>query len=66
MKRFACVSGWMLLVVAGALILLGALSWPPGGLMFALPFIFFLPGAVFLILGGLLVWYGSRKPEEKQ
>lgn len=54
--RVACrVLGWILLVVAVLLILLGVLSLPPGGLMFALPFVFFIPGFAFAVLGGLLL-----------
>ncbi len=55
--------GWILCVASAALILLGIAAWPPGGLMFASPFVFLIPGAVFGVVGGVLVWVsiGDRK-----
>ena len=47
--------GWLLLVVGGVLIALGIAAWPPGGLMFALPYVFFLSGAPLVVAGGLMV-----------
>jgi hypothetical protein len=58
--RLAIVLGWILLVFAGGLILLAIASWPPGGLMFALPFVFLMPGLLFAFVGGVLVWWGGR------
>ena len=60
MRRVPLVLGWILLVIAGGLILLAISSWPPGGLMFALPFIFLMPGLLFALVGGALVWWGRR------
>jgi hypothetical protein len=34
--------------------LLGAVAWPPGGLMFALPYVFLFPAVVFALFGGAL------------
>jgi hypothetical protein len=48
------------LFIAAGLIMLGILSWPPGGLMFALPFVFLLSGVVLAIFGGVLVWFCGR------
>jgi hypothetical protein len=62
MRRVARVAGWMTLVPGLALVLLGILSWPPGGLMYALPFVFLIPGTFLALLGGGLVWAGSRRP----
>jgi hypothetical protein len=59
-RRGATVLGWILLVIAGGLTLLSILSWPPGGLMFALSFIFLMPGLLFALIGGALVWWGGR------
>ena len=61
MRRVATVLGWLLLILSAALILLGIASWPPGGLMFALPFVFLMPGIIFGLLGGILVWWGRRR-----
>ena len=60
MRLVAKVSGWVLLVIGGCLIALGVVSWPPGGLMFALPFVFLMPGVLFAAIGVLLVWVGNR------
>jgi hypothetical protein len=54
------VLGWIALAIAAGLILLGIQSWPPGGLMFALPFVFLIPGLVLGFIGGVLLWHGSR------
>jgi hypothetical protein len=61
MRRAASVLGWISLVLASALILAGIASWPPGGLMFALPFVFLIPGVLLAIFGGLLVWAGRPR-----
>jgi hypothetical protein len=45
MRRPERVLGWILLVLAALLSPLGVLCWPPGGLMFALPFIFLIPAS---------------------
>ena len=62
MRRVATVLGWLALTGAAGLILLGIISWPPGGLMFALPFVFLVPGFILALVGGVLVWLGSRPP----
>lgn len=46
MSRVLAIVGWLLALLAAVLALLAILSWPPGGLMFALPY-------VFLVLAGL-------------
>jgi hypothetical protein len=38
------------------LCLLGIASLPPGGLMFALPFVFLLPGVGLVVLGGIFLF----------
>jgi hypothetical protein len=42
------------------LVVLGIASWPPGGLMFALPFVFLIPGIQFGLIGSALVWTDAR------
>ncbi|MGB8240910.1 MAG: hypothetical protein WCE66_07755 [Azonexus sp.] len=37
------------------LVIIGVLTWPPGGLMFALPFVFLMPSGLLLIGIPLLV-----------
>jgi len=66
MRRAARIAGWSLVVLAGLLLVAGLLTWPPGGLMFALPFVFLMPGALFGIVGAILLWLGreSRPRDE--
>ena len=52
--------GWLLAAAAVLLLLLGVLSWPPGGLMFALPYVFWLLAAVTALPAAGLVWLGRR------
>jgi hypothetical protein len=61
MRRTARVLGWIVLVIGAGLILLGIYSWPPGGLMFALPFVFLVPGLVLGLIGGVFLWLGSSR-----
>jgi hypothetical protein len=63
MRRVERIIGWIMLVLAAGLILLGILCLPSGGLMFALPFVFLIPGFLLGIIGGILLWHGSRIPE---
>lgn len=69
MRRFLRVFGWLLLVLGLSLCLLGIASLPTGGLMFALPFFFFIPGFVLLVGGGILLFFTrlkvSSSPEVK-
>jgi hypothetical protein len=53
-----------LLVLAGLLALLGVAAWPPGGLMFALPYLFLLPALVLALGGGVLLLL-TRAPRPK-
>lgn len=61
MRLLARVLGWILIALGGLLTLVGLMTLPPGGLMFALPFVFLMPGALFLVIGALLVRLG-REP----
>lgn len=62
MRRVASMFGWIALALAVVLILLGIFTWPPGGLMFASPLVFLIPGVFLAFLGTLLLWLGSRRP----
>ena len=64
MRRAARIAGWSLVVLAGLLLVAGLLTWPPGGLMFALPFVFLMPGALFGIVGAILLWL-RREPRSR-
>ena len=65
MKSIGKVVAWIILVMAAALILLGIMSWPPGGLMFALPYFFLLPGVLLGLIGGLLLWVVNKSSNPK-
>lgn len=64
MARIARWFGYVLLALATLLAPIGVSTWPPGGLMFALPFVFPLPAAVLALIGGVLVWLGRRRAPE--
>lgn len=53
----------MFLILAIGLGFLGLMSLPDGGLMFALAYFFFIPGAVSLILGVALLLATRAKTE---
>jgi hypothetical protein len=53
--------GWILMAIGGVLTLVGIATWPPGGLMFALPYVFLLPGVPLAMLGAVLVILRRRK-----
>jgi len=59
-KRVLTWLGWILLVAGVALILLGIWTWPPGGLFFAMPFFFLIPGVPLAVIGGVLLMIGWR------
>ena len=60
MHHVVTVLGWLLALGAGVLVLLGVLSWPPGGLMFALPYFFFFLAVLTGLPAALLIWLGRR------
>ena len=55
MKSIGYVTATLLLIVAILSAILGIISWPPGGLMFALPYVFFIIAMVFGGIGVLLL-----------
>jgi hypothetical protein len=55
MRSLACVLGWLAAFPGCLLVIIGVLTWPPGGLMFALPFVFLMPSGLLLIGIPLLV-----------
>ncbi len=62
MNRLAKIIGLFLIFFGFVLIISGILSWPPGGLMFALPYFFLIPGIAFAIVGvALLLCCGKRR-----
>ena len=63
MRRTVSFLGWITLALALALVMLGLASWPPSGLMFALPYFFLIPGAILALIGGLLLRAG-RQPSQ--
>jgi hypothetical protein len=63
-RRIARGVAITLLVLAGLLALLGIAAWPPGGLMFALPYFFLLP-ALVLAAGGAVLLLLTRAPRPR-
>lgn len=61
MKLILRVLGWLSLTLGLLLCLLGIVSLPPGGLMFALPFFFLVPGVPLTMGGGLLIFLAREK-----
>ncbi len=55
MKKVLRFLGWMFLILGLLLCLLGVLALPDGGLMFALPYFFLVPGIALTLIGGLLI-----------
>ncbi len=55
MRKVFRVLGWIFLSMGVVLVVVGLLCLPAGGLMFALPYVFFLPGTAALALGALLI-----------
>jgi hypothetical protein len=58
MRKLARVFGWELVVLAALLIVVGITTLPSGGLMFALPYVFLIPGILFGVVGWLLLKLG--------
>jgi hypothetical protein len=63
MRKIIRVCGVISAVVAAILGLLTALSWPPGGLMFAMPYFFLFPGVIFACVGIVLI-IATRKKKD--
>ena len=60
MRRVIRTTGWLLTGAGAALCLVGLSTLPSGGLMFALPFVFLMPGALLVAIGGLLLFSTRR------
>jgi hypothetical protein len=61
MRTVVRVAGWILVIVAIPLVFAGIVSLPPGGLMFALPFFFLVPGIVLGVIGTILILVTRRR-----
>ena len=61
MRKLARVLGWFAVIPGGLLVLIGVSTWPPGGLMFALPFVFLMPGGLLLLVGIPLLVLGHER-----
>jgi hypothetical protein len=61
MRKVSRILGWIALVLAAICVALGLVTWPPGGLMFALPFLFLIPALFLGALGGVLLWIGRGR-----
>jgi hypothetical protein len=61
MVTFLRAMGWFLLLAGGALCLMGLMTLPDGGLMFALPYVFLIPGLSMVFFGFLLLQIRRRE-----
>ena len=61
MRRVLRALGWLSLALAAVFLILAVASWPPGGLLFVLPYLF-LVVAVGLGLAGCVLLFLSRAP----
>ncbi len=66
MLRSVRIVAWALLTIAIVLILLSIISWPPGGLMFALPFVFFIPGIFLALIGAGVLCISYRNSDRNE
>lgn len=64
MRRILKALGRLSLALATLSLLLTVSSWPPGGLFFALPYIFLFSAAGFGGVGGVLLLL-TRAPRDK-
>ncbi len=63
MRKVFRVIAAICLAFSGLLGILGLLTLDPGGLMFALPYFFLIPAALFLFIG-IVLFILTRKPKE--
>jgi membrane protein implicated in regulation of membrane protease activity len=61
MVTFLRAMGWFLWFAGGALCLMGLMTLPDGGLMFALPYVFLIPGLCMVFFGFLLLQIRRRE-----
>jgi hypothetical protein len=62
MRRILKALGWLSLVLAGLSLMLTAMSWPPGGLFFALPYLFLISSVGLGLVGGVLLLLTRTPP----
>jgi len=61
MVTFLRATGWFLLLAGGVLCLMGLMTLPDGGLMFALPYVFLIPGLSMVFFGFLMLQIRRRE-----
>jgi len=66
MKKILRSAGWIFLILGLLLDLLGVLALPDGGLMFALPYFFLVPGIALTASGGFMILLARvlKKPRD--
>jgi hypothetical protein len=60
MRFVLSAAGSIALLLAALALLLAVASWPPGGLMFAAPYLFLMLAVALGLIGGLLLFVGRR------
>ncbi len=66
MRSVVRVLGWLCVALAVVLVVIGLTTLPSGGLMFALPYVFLIPGVLLGAAGGCLLWLGRSPGPEPQ
>jgi len=62
LRALARTLSWLMLGFGLLLCLFGILAFPDGGLMFALPYVFLLPGIAFAGIAGLVLFFTRATP----
>ena len=61
MRSFVRFLAWLSLILGLLLCLVGLTTLPAGGLMFALPAVFLLPGIALTVLGALVLLFSRKR-----
>jgi len=59
MRKFLQLVSWIFYILGAFLIIIGISCLPSGGLMFALPYVFILPGLMSVGIGAALSFLGK-------
>jgi hypothetical protein len=64
MRTALRILGGALLALGVPLCLIGLSTLPDGGLMFALPYVFLMPGLLLCAVGGLVLFLTRNRPAD--
>jgi len=66
MRTLLRTLGGFALGLAVLALIVGIASWPPGGLMFAAPYVFFFAGFILALSGCVLLLLGRRVRKDRR